>query len=270
MKHFLKKVLPGKFINSAKTLAGEQGPNVKNAKVKAVPRYSELVLPCYISSNKYGSYCVPGSSYHRPAAQAILSGKVWEPETIEFIIKHVGKGDIVHAGTYFGDFVPALSGACTDGAKLWAFEPNSENFRCALITVAINQLTNVEITNAGLGDINDSGTMVVSDKSGRALGGASRLVAKEQQSNPESMEEVMVMKLDDKMPTERHVSIIQLDVEGFEMEALSGAMETIKRCQPIIILEDLPEADWITENILDLGYRISGKLHINTVFSPDN
>jgi hypothetical protein len=68
---------------------------------------------------------------------------------------------------------------------------------------------------------------------------------------------------------ERHVSIIQLDVEGFEQPALMGAMETIKRCKPILILENCPEPDWLAENILSLGYRISGNLHKNTVFAPN-
>lgn len=35
----------------------------------------------------------------------ILSGKVWEPDTIEFILDHSHGGDIIHAGTYFDDFI---------------------------------------------------------------------------------------------------------------------------------------------------------------------
>src|SRR5882672_2138462 len=103
----------------------------------------DRVLQCRVSYNKYGGYCVPSSSVHRPAAQKILSGDVWEPDTIEFMVNHVGDGDIVHAGAYFGDFIPALSQACKPSAKLWTFEPNPENYRCALITIEINGLRNV-------------------------------------------------------------------------------------------------------------------------------
>ena len=53
----------------------------------------------------------------------------------------------------------------------------------------------------------------------------------------------------------RNVSIIQLDVEGFEQPALKGAMTTIARCRPILILETLADHTWFTERILCLGYR---------------
>jgi FkbM family methyltransferase len=225
---------------------------------------NKLVLQCYVSYNKYGGYCVPKSSHYRPAPQKILSGDIWEPDTIEFMIKHAGHGDIVHAGTYFGDFIPALSQACVNGAKLWAFEPNPENYRCALITIAINNLENVNIKNAGLGEQHSSIPMRVSDESGRALGGASRLMANFDKSNQEQYVEVDILKLDDVLPSERQISIIQLDVEGFEQAALTGAMETIKRCKPILILENLPKRVWLAENILSLGYQIAGKLHDNT------
>src|SRR5690606_3282483 len=38
-----------------------------------------------IASNQYGLYAIPRSSAHRPAARTIASGRVHEPETIEFI-----------------------------------------------------------------------------------------------------------------------------------------------------------------------------------------
>jgi hypothetical protein len=79
---------------------------------------NESVLQCYIAYNQYGGYCVPQSSHHRPAAQRILSGTLWEPKTIAFMMTYCGTGDIVHAGTYFGDIVPALSQACAPGAKV--------------------------------------------------------------------------------------------------------------------------------------------------------
>jgi hypothetical protein len=86
-----------------------------------------------LASNFYGSYCVPLSSAHRPAAKKILGGEVWEPETIQFLTSI--RGDIVHAGTYFGDFLPALSASRVPGEKIFAFEPSRENFQCAQMTL---------------------------------------------------------------------------------------------------------------------------------------
>ena len=60
---------------------------------------------------------------------------------------------------------------------------------------------------------------------------------------------------------------MQLDVEGYEQQALAGAMRTIIRCRPILILENLPERHWFEANILRLGYRETGKLHENFIFT---
>ena len=67
-------------------------------------------VDCTLCENEFGRYAVPLSSRHRPAAQAVLAGGVWERETIDCIRAHPER-DVVHAGTYFGDFLPALSAA---------------------------------------------------------------------------------------------------------------------------------------------------------------
>src|SRR5262249_33438548 len=93
------------------------------------------VLDCEVAYNAHGAFCGPGASRHRPAARAILAGRIWEPETLAFLAANGAGGDVVHAGAYFGDFLPALARACGPAGKVWAFEPNDENFRCAQVTV---------------------------------------------------------------------------------------------------------------------------------------
>jgi FkbM family methyltransferase len=226
---------------------------------------SSSVLQCCIAYNRYGAYCVPLSSRHRPVAQKILAGKIWEPGTIEILMSHCEDGDIVHAGTFFGDFLPALSQSCVPGAKVWAFEPNPENYRCALVTNYINGAQNIELMNAGLGERLGSLCMATADAGGRSLGGASRIVEKNHNSSEGRAITVKCVAIDEIVPPDRKVSIIQLDVEGFEKPALSGALMTIQRCRPTIILETLPEESWLSENILQLGYRIAENVHGNTV-----
>ena len=228
---------------------------------------SGSVLQCCIAYNKYGGFCIPLSSYHRPAAQKILSGDIYEPKTIEFLISHGRDGDIVHAGTYFGDFLPALSQSRMHDAKVWAFEPNPENYRCALITCLINGLQKVELINAALSERRGTLTMVKSDVSGRALGGGSKILKQNNEISSEREETVQVqaVTIDETIPMDRKVSVIQLDVEGYEKQALSGALKTIQRCLPIIVLETLPEDNWLAKNILCHGYQVSQKIYRNTV-----
>ena len=226
------------------------------------------VLDAGIFYNQHGGYCIPRSSAHRPAVQKVLHGEVWEPDTIEFIVSHCGTGDIVHAGTFFGDFLPALSKGCAPDAKIWAFEPVVENYRCADITIRINQLDNVILHNVGLGAQSEEVVMQIANQSGVRLGGASRIAIGPITLEKHMVEKVKTVAIDDVIPDERTISILQLDVEGYEQPALSGALKTIMRCRPIIILENVPKGDWITKNIINLGYKQEGKLHDNSVFLP--
>jgi FkbM family methyltransferase len=227
-------------------------------------------LKCTVGYNRYGAYCVPLSSRHRPAATMILKGEIYEPNTIEFMRAHCATGDIVHAGTYFGDFLPGLSQACR--GKIWAFEPNLENYRCARITMLLNDLNNVELCRAGLGSARETRALLTADPDGLARGGSSTFVTGP--AMPEGrIEMVPMVTIDEAVPPDRPVSIIQLDLEGFELPALEGALKTIVRCRPVILLEVLADSnlfsdEWFTNNVLKPGYRMTGTIHGNAVFFP--
>ena len=149
---------------------------IGRARVAAAPlrRVSSdpATLDCLIGRNEYGAYCVPRSSRHRPAAQAILQRSVFEPDTLSLM--RSTPGDVIHAGTFFGDFLPALA---SRDAIVWAFEPNRESYRCACITAALNDLQNVRLTHAALSDAPGEATLATSDRRGVSYGGGSHLVA---------------------------------------------------------------------------------------------
>jgi FkbM family methyltransferase len=226
-------------------------------------------LQCTVAYNRHGGYCVPWSSRHRPAAQRILAQDVYEPDTIEFMCARCGDGDVVHAGTFFGDFLPALSKAVAPGARILAFEPNTENYRCARITMEINECANITLHHAALGASTGYLLLRTSDADGVPLGGASHVVAHDPDETG-ALEPVQVLRLDETADTARPISLIQLDVEGYEREALAGALTSIRKWRPVIILEvwahsPLLESDWFRDNILSLGYRRTRNLHGNAV-----
>ncbi len=216
--------------------------------------------------NRFGIYAIPESSRHRPVVRKILAGDVHEPDTLEFIRNNCAKGDVVHAGTYFGDFLPGISSGMSEGARVWAFEPNTENYHCAERTIRLNKLENVILRNAGLGVSSASGKLLIQGIDGTSLGGASRI------GNPDDegkLEEIRIVSIDEVIPEDRKISIIQLDVEGYEKNALAGALKLIARCKPILILEDnsgAADTVWFAENILSMGYDMTGKVHNNAIF----
>lgn len=222
------------------------------------------VLRGVIAYNRHGGYCVPRSSIHRPCAQTILAGEVFEPPTVAALEHHGRHGDIVHAGTYFGDMLPAAARACGPERLVWACEPNRENFRCAMLTIALNGLTNVRLQHGALGDRGGLATLQVSSAAGEALGGRSRVVTPGSAA-ADSTYEVPMLRIDDLVPTDRPVALIQLDVERQEQHALSGALATIRRCLPAIVVETLPDDAWLATNLAPLGYRRAGMVGPNTL-----
>ena len=202
-----------------------------------------------IATNEYGSYCVPAKASHRPACRAILRGEVYERETIRFLCDQA-EGDIVHGGTFFGDFLPAISRAYE---LVWAFEPNPDSFKCAEITIRLNDLANVNITNAAMGRA-EGRLSLRTEHGGEYLGGGSFIV--------DEPGETPVVPLDSIIPPDRHIGMIHLDVERFEGPALEGARRTIERCRPTIVLETVPE------EISNLGYREVGTVNRNRIFKP--
>ncbi len=226
----------------------------------------EFILNCTIAYNKYGGYCTPFAAQQESVVQEILKGNVYEPATIQYIIDNYGTGDIIQAGAYFGDFLPGIAKNITSKAQVWTFEPSPEYYRCAEITILINNLKNVHLFQVGLGAEKAQVQLQIETEDGRHLGGASRII----DSKKGKFVPITIETLDSMIPEDRNISIIQLDLEGFEIPALKGAINIIKRCKPILILEilshnDILANDWFKENILSLGYEIAGKVHNNTI-----
>jgi len=222
------------------------------------------VLDCLVAYNRYGGYVVPRHSAHRVAARKILGGQVYEPGTIDLLRGECGEGDIVHAGTFFGDFLPALSGAMAPSARIYAFEPNPVNFRCASLTLSLNGIENVSLACAGLGAEAGHAAMLVTRKDGSARGGSSRVLKEGDPADVGNTIQIPITTVDDSVPLDRRVSILQLDLEGYEQHALDGAMATIRRCRPVTIVETL-DPGWIADNLAPIGYRRAGRVHYNTV-----
>ena len=227
---------------------------------------SEDVLQCCIAYNRYGGYCVPLELRFGTIAQALFRGKVAEEETIRFLVSGYSGGDIVHAGAFIGDFLPALSKACDEGGLVWAFEPARTHYRCSLITLQLNALTNVKLFNAALGDFTGEATMLTSDENG-PLSGGSRIVATAGEFDV--VETIRMVTIDGIIPADRKVSVVHLDVEGQEKQALVGGIQTIRRCRPLLILESVPNDEWMTRHITPLGYRAVGRIENNTILVPE-
>ena len=270
IKAMVKQILPAKTYERLRGYYGQVRHLrrlLRHLRIASkLAAFPESVPNCRIAYNEYGAYCIPSSSIHRLAARTILAGKVYEPETISLIRSTAPDQDIVHAGTYFGDFLPGIANSRISGAKVYAFEPNPENHKCAQITCLINSLANVELFGLGLGDVQGPAQMITHDQDGKARGGSSTIL-QSPAAEEKLTETVQIVRIDDVIPGDRKVGVIQLDVEGYEKPALLGAFQTIKRCLPLIIVETLPDKPWMVQHLEPLGYSVIDKVHNNYVLS---
>ncbi len=230
------------------------------------------VLAFSVAYNQFGGYCIPNTAKDRPASQRLFAGLIWEESTIEYILAHCGDGDVISAGAFFGDFLPAISRGIAPDATLWTFEPNPESYRCAAITGLINNLQNVKLINAALGERCGQDELIVTDFEGQALTGVSQLkgiIDKDGVRGADTVP-VRVLAIDEVVPESSRVAVLHLDVEGAEDAALLGAMETIRRSRPALIIETLPkEGSSLYEALHKLGYRVDCKLGSeNTALRP--
>ena len=178
------------------------------------------------------TYFIPKYARHRPACRKFLSGKLYEKQTHLSVAAFLKAfpGNIIHAGTFFGDMIPSFSAACGPDGLLYAFEPLLENYVLARLCTDRNGLKNVLLFNCGLADRIDRCSISSYDETATThRGGSARITDRGDVSS--------VTLTIDSLHIDQ-VSVLQLDVEGFELKALSGGRETIERCRPLIMIED--------------------------------
>lgn len=181
------------------------------------------------------TYFVPRYAAHRPTAKAILLGNYTVPELHRFVATVMERrpGSMVHAGTFFGDMLPSFSRKTT--GSVYAFEPVLQNYLLARATMVESELHNVILIHAGLGAGTGLATLETRGEGGRHRGGASYVVTdlSKRMFAPQltTLLAIDQFAIDD-------LSLIQLDVEGYELPVLEGALKTIKKRQPVIVIED--------------------------------
>ena len=116
--------------------------------------------------------------------------------------------------------------------RVYAFEPVLENFVLAKLCVEQNDLTNVILMNSALSDSIANLSIDTNQKNGLHAGGGSTI------SNSGHI--CTSLKIDNLEADD--IVLIQFDVEGHELEVLSGALDTIKRCRQVIAIEDNEKA----------------------------
>lgn len=162
--------------------------------------------------------------------------------------------DIIDAGAYIGDSALVFDRYFSKCRRIYAFEPDAGSYALMEKTIAMNKKSNIIPVAMGLGDSNSEGELT-------SHGMGSNLLDRRFGQEPKKDRTIKIVRLDDYVKQNNIVAgVIKTDLEGFEMHFLRGALETIKKDRPILVLSIYHSADdffgikpFIED--LELGYR---------------
>lgn len=202
------------------------------------------------------TYFIPNYAAHKPASRSFLQGRIYEPDTHTFVRRFLesNPGSMVHAGTFFGDMLPNFS-KFTPGL-VYAFEPVIENYTLARLCVEKNNLDNVILINCALTESLVNVRVNTFDSQGRHSGGGSTISHRGRICPGINIDR---LKLDG-------LTLIHLDIEGHELNALIGASHTINTHRPTIAIEDNNKecASFLSK----ISYRHAGRLPGLNIWTP--
>jgi FkbM family methyltransferase len=116
--------------------------------------------------------------------------------------------------------------------KVYAFEVNDDLTRGLMLY----NPGNIEIIHEGLSSRQQSATLYIPVREGRPLTGWASLARGNCPDASEHIEKSVVVRPLDSLELPL-VSFVKIDVEGHEMEVLTGAARTIERGRPVVLAE---------------------------------
>jgi len=209
-----------------------------------------------------------------PLDQKLLQVNDWIADlhvALEYVPAH-RRGVAIQAGGAMGMWPYVLS---HEFDEVHTFEPDAGNYDCLRKNVA--DRPNVKHAQAALG-LYEGFVRVELPSSEKNNAGAFYTMPAKEGVGAEQIPQYSIDMLVEEGDIPCRVDFIQLDVEGREMCVLAGAIDTIERDAPVIMLEDKPlpqdaktghkfgEVErWLTQ---EMGYRVIARVHRDIVFIP--
>ena len=154
-------------------------------------------------------------------------------EEYEKIKPFVKEGDMVmDIGSNIGLFTLILSDLIGANGKVYSFEPSAYLFEKLNNNVQVNNINNVETFKVGMGSKEDETEMYFNPQQS----GLSSIV--ERVSENCISEKISITTLDKFTDdSDKRISFIKIDTEGYEPEVLMGGINLIRKDKPVIYIE---------------------------------
>ena len=180
----------------------------------------------------YERYEVPGAGHffiddtEDMIKRVIVAGRQWEAHVLELCERHIEPDTVVvEVGAHIGSHTVPISRLVGPWGRVYAFEPQRKMYRELHHNLALNGVTNVVplrfAIGAGEARIIEMNPPRPGNEGGTGVG-----------SGGDRAE----LRSLDSFGFQR-VSVLKIDVEGYENEVLAGASDTIRRNRPVIVIE---------------------------------
>lgn len=172
----------------------------------------------------------------------VLSRGAFEPGLTE-LLKHWGKAHggnalLLDVGTNVG--VHSL-GACRHYQKVISVEPFPPLIKRLQRHIDINKIQNIELIKGGLASTNGEADFMAPESGNLGTG---RVVQNNSSTNETGDTKIQLYKGDSLIEESKsNLAAIKIDVEGFELDVLSGLRNSLEKFRPIVVCELLTNAD---------------------------
>jgi FkbM family methyltransferase len=161
-----------------------------------------------------------------------LSLKVYEPQEVIYLESIVNSGNtVLDIGANIGYYSLILARKVGENGRVYAFEPEPENFELLKKNVAINHYQNIIPVNMAISDTNGISRLYINETNK----GDHRLY---DSGNKRSFITVEKIKLDDyfKGQPQTNIDVIKMDIQGSELQALKGMTNLLLNSKKLILV----------------------------------
>lgn len=149
----------------------------------------------------------------------------------------VREGDVVlDVGTNIGETLLHFSRLVGKDGFVYGFEPDEVNYAAGLRNVELNKTENAKIFKLGVSDKRETLRLFRVDPNNL---GMNRILNQEEAAKFDDFTEINVDTLDNVVRANEidRIGVIKVDIEGYEMHALRGAVETLRTLRPKLFIE---------------------------------
>ena len=158
--------------------------------------------------------------------QVIVAGDKWERHSFDLLAEHIVPGSVViEVGAHIGTHTVRMGQLAGPWGRVYAFEPQRKIYRELHHNLALNGVTNVVALRMAIGAgetrIIEMNPATPGNEGGTGVGAGG---------------DAAELRSLDSFGFER-LSLLKIDVETYENEVLDGALDTIRRNRPVMLIE---------------------------------